>query len=203
MKTILILSLAVITTCCLSGTFLGTSLPGIFGTTEDDVEPGDDISPGNDVLPETFTSTEAPTKAPTEESIPEPIATEQWGEIFTTLSKARVDNGATAPEFTLPLQGPAVCTATKILTYHWNYGDGVTPGTIALQGSDGSYYGPYQASGEDGMGGVPNANWVIFVNIPIVQQVTYTVINSDPETWAQNSETGGVGIAIIWGACQQ
>ncbi len=130
-----------------------------------------------------------------------PIPTEQWGEIFQVMSHSAVENGARSPEFTLPLHGPAVCTVTKILTYHWNYGSGVTPGTIALQGSDGTYYGPYAASGEDGMGGVPNANWVVFVNIQIVQSVTYTVIDSDPGTWAQNGETGGEGITIVWGVC--
>jgi len=139
----------------------------------------------------------------TETPTPEPIPTERWGEIFSTSNKSGVSNGASSPEFTLPLQGPLFCKVTKILTYHWNNGNGATPGTIALQGSDGSYYGPYQASGEDGMGGVKNANWVVFVDILIMQQVTYTVIDSDPATWAQNSGTGGVGMTIVWGACSQ
>lgn len=213
MKTILILSLVVMTTCCLSGSFLGTSFPEVFGTkaaateTGDDLAPGFDIEPGGDVLPPVTSSTTTPTQAPTEISFenytPEPIPTERWGEIFTTINKNGVSNGAISPEFTLPLQGPAFCRATKILTYHWNNGNGVTPGMIALQGSDGSFYGPYQASGEDGMGGVKNANWVVYVDIVLMQQVTYTVIDSDPATWAQNSGTGGAGMAIVWGACSQ
>ena len=72
MKTILILSLVVMTTCCLSGSFLGTSFPEVFGTkaaateTGDDLAPGFNIEPGGDVLPPVTSSTTTPTQAPTE-----------------------------------------------------------------------------------------------------------------------------------------
>jgi hypothetical protein len=91
---------------------------------------------------------------------------------------------------------------TKIQTYHWNYGQGQTPGTIALQGQDGKTISLWQASGEPGMGGVPDAYWVVQPNV-VLPAGEYTVIDSDPATWSQNSETGGRGIARIWGIAGQ
>jgi hypothetical protein len=83
------------------------------------------------------------------------------------------------------------------LTYHWNDAEGMSsPGTIGLRAADGTMYGPWQATGLDGQGGVPNANWVVNPNI-IIPPGAYTVIDSDPSTWSQNEETGGAGMA--WG----
>jgi hypothetical protein len=85
----------------------------------------------------------------------------------------------------------------EILTYHWNDGQGMpAPGTISLKAADGTMYGPCQALGQDGQGGVPNAAWVIHPNF-ILPPGTYTVIDSDPASWSQNEETGGAGMA--WG----
>jgi hypothetical protein len=89
-------------------------------------------------------------------------------------------------------------TITKIQTYHWNYGSGQVPGTILLQDASGNQYGPWRASGEPGMGGVPDAYWIVRPNAPLSPGV-YTIVDSDPATWSQNSETGGRGIAHVWG----
>jgi hypothetical protein len=66
-----------------------------------------------------------------------------------------------------------------------------------LRASDGTPYGPWQATGEPGQGGVPDAAWVVRPNI-VIPPGTYTVLDSDPSTWAQNQETGGAGMA--WGS---
>lgn len=91
---------------------------------------------------------------------------------------------------------------TKIGTYHWNDGKGTQiPGTIGLvDGKNWKVYGPWQASGVPGMGGVPNAYWI--VTIPNGQDLpvgTYTVLDSDPSTWAYNSETNNCGVVSIVG----
>ncbi|MDM7911679.1 MAG: hypothetical protein QUS09_01130, partial [Methanotrichaceae archaeon] len=121
------------------------------------------------------------------------------GLILDVNTLGAVDNNPTSPT-TFVLDRPF--NVTKIQTYHWNYGQGQTPGTIALQNLDGKTIGPWQASGELGMGGVPNAYWVVHPNV-VFPAGEYTVIDSDPATWSQNSETGGRGIARIWGIAAQ
>jgi hypothetical protein len=110
-----------------------------------------------------------------------------------------VDNNPSSPT-TFSLDRPF--KITKIQTYHWNYGQGQTLGTIAMQDGNGKTFGPWQASGEPGMGGVPNAYWVVQPNI-VLPAGEYTIIDSGPATWSQNSETGGRGIVQIWGIAGQ
>ena len=106
----------------------------------------------------------------------------------------------------LALNGPSEPTlftikeawlVSEIRTYHWNQGSGAKPGTIGLKRDTGDLYGPWQAAGQTGQGGVSNAYWVVHPNI-ILSPGTYTVIDSDPATWAQNYQTGGAGMA--WGS---
>jgi hypothetical protein len=83
---------------------------------------------------------------------------------------------------------------TDIVDYHWNQAKGTAaPGTISLKAGDGTLYGPWQASGTPGSGGVVNAYWLVHPNI-VLPPETYTVIDSDESTWAQ---TGGAGMS--WG----
>jgi hypothetical protein len=87
-------------------------------------------------------------------------------------------------------------TITRLRTYHWNQGRGTpAPGTIGVQGPDGRVYGPWQAAGTPGQGGVPNANWEVEPAVTLAPG-TYTVLDSDPASWGYNAETGGQG--IIW-----
>ena len=92
-------------------------------------------------------------------------------------------------------------TITKIGTYHWNSGQGTpAPGTIGLQDQNGKTYGPWQASGAPGMGGVPNANWIATLKTRLdLPAGTYKVIDSDPSTWAYNSESGDCGVVSVIG----
>ena len=122
---------------------------------------------------------------------PTPSAAEE--EFFRVASLGVAYNGATEPT-TFSIDESWL--VTYILTYHWNNASGATPGTIGLRASDGTTYGPWQATGEPGSGGVPNAYWVVKPNI-VIPPGTYTVLDSDPSTWAQNEETGGAGIS--WG----
>jgi hypothetical protein len=119
-----------------------------------------------------------------------PVAEQQ---IFVVTSIGVANNGATKATRFLTNRPWLV---TRIITYHWNNGHGVTPGTISLRADDGTTYGPWQAKGEPGSGGVPDAYWVVTPNINIPPGA-YTVLDSDPSTWSQNEETGGAGMA--WG----
>ncbi len=86
---------------------------------------------------------------------------------------------------------------TEIITYHWNNAKGATPGTIALRSAN-KTYGPWKATGKPGQGGVPNAYWVVYPN-ETIPAGTYTVIDSDPNTWSQNSESNGEGFVQVFG----
>jgi hypothetical protein len=88
-------------------------------------------------------------------------------------------------------------TIVMIATYHWC--DGEYPGTISLQGEDGTVYGPWQAIGRDGSGGAANRYWEVDLsgglNLPAG---TYAIIDSRPETWSWTEDAGGRGISYVF-----
>ena len=105
-----------------------------------------------------------------------------------------VANGATAA---------ATFTTTKpwhivqVWTYHWNSAKGAAPGKIGLRDlRTGKVYGPWQATGSDGQGGVPNANWTANVKVDLPAG-RYRVTDSSPASWAQNAESGGRGFFYV------
>ncbi len=126
---------------------------------------------------------------------PSPSPTAKGNVIFNNGNTGGVfNNPSRATTFTL--RAPHVITL--ITNYHWNNGRGATPGTIALRGSDGRTYGSWRTSGSPGQNGVPNANWNASPNVTLPAG-TYTVVDSNPATWAQNSESGGAGHTKIEG----
>ncbi len=126
---------------------------------------------------------------------PSPSPSAKGKVIFTNGNTGGVyNNPSRATTFTL--REPHVITL--VTNYHWNNGRGATPGTIALRGSDGRTYGSWRAAGSPGQGGVPNADWNAAPNVTLPAG-TYTVVDSDPSTWAQNSESGGAGHTRVEG----
>lgn len=98
---------------------------------------------------------------------------------------------------------PANITLTKpvrlkqLTTYHWNYGLGTSAiGTVEIIDQSGKSLGIWNGTGSEGQGGVINANWIFNMDISLPAG-TYTIKDSDPSTWAQNSDTGGIG--MYWG----
>jgi hypothetical protein len=81
---------------------------------------------------------------------------------------------------------------TQIVSYHWNNGQGAPGGTIALQDSAGKIFGPWPVTVRNGV------YWEVNREIRLPAG-TYTVIDSDPSTWAQNSQSGGKGMVEIRG----
>lgn len=89
-------------------------------------------------------------------------------------------------------------TIVKVTTYHWNSGQGASPGTIGIRASDGTTYGPWQARGLEGQGGVPDATWETTMQ-ETLPPGAYEVVDSDPSTWAQNAQSGGQGFFVVFG----
>lgn len=100
---------------------------------------------------------------------------------------------------TFTLARPALIT--NVMTYHWNDGGGQDPGSITLMHQDGTRYGPWQAHGNLGQGGVPDAYWMCEPNV-VVKAGVYVILDSDTNTWAQNDLSQNAGICEIKGVLQ-
>ncbi len=113
------------------------------------------------------------------------------------------DNGNIYVVYTQPDSAPILwlerrTRITAITTYHWNDGRGADPGFIGLADTGGRVFGPWGAEGFPGQGGVRDAYWTVRPNITLPAG-SYTVIDSDPESWAHNEATGGAGMVRIEG----
>jgi len=116
-------------------------------------------------------------------------------EFFSITNVDVVANSPTAPSVFTTSEAQAV---SRVRTYHWNNGQGATPGTIWLLDDQGEIaYGPWQATGAPGQGGVPNAYWDAAVEFTLLAG-TYEVMDSDPSTWAHNAESGGRGMTWLY-----
>ncbi len=90
-----------------------------------------------------------------------------------------VMNGGKSPRFTLR-------TPTRInfvMNYHYNNGQGASPGTIGFRRSDGKMFGPWPATA------VNKVYWILNPQISLPAG-TYEVIDSDPASWSQNGPNG-------------
>lgn len=87
---------------------------------------------------------------------------------------------------------------SKIEDYHWNYGRGAPGGTIALRTVSGAIYGPWTVTTSSGQGGAPNVIWSCTPDV-VIPAGTYTVVDSDPATWSQNSQSDGRGFSKVAG----
>ncbi len=105
---------------------------------------------------------------------------------------------------------------TKILTEHWNYGLGATPGSIGLRSLDSNQLvGTWQAVGTSRMlRNAPGTNWpaqnekpphhywVIQPNITLPPG-RYEVVDSSPATWSTSSEIEYRGSSLVVGSAAQ
>ena len=115
--------------------------------------------------------------------------------LFDSMNGYGVGNGPTAPA-TFTIGQPHVLTS--ITTYHWNDGRGTRAGTIGLRDAAGRVFGPWAVAGSPGQGGVPNAFWIATPNVTLPAG-TYTIIDSEPSTWSQNSQSGNRGMSAVKG----
>ena len=120
------------------------------------------------------------------------------GDLFNNTNAYGVLNAPTrATTFTLT----SSAHITELVTYHWNNGQGATPGIIGLRAPSGQTYGPYKAHGTSGQNNAPNVNWVADVNVT-VPAGPYVVLDSNPATWSQNVASGAQGFTIVRGTYQ-
>ena len=97
--------------------------------------------------------------------------------------------GGTSPE----VVHDRVYYVTEVTTYHAGWGPDAPPaGTISMRHEDGTVYGPWQAEVVNG------AYWTAHPDLEMPAG-TYTLIDSDPSTWAQNSASGGTGMGWAYG----
>ena len=83
-------------------------------------------------------------------------------------------------------------------TYHWNNARGRKPGRIGFRHESGKVFGPWQAFGKPGQGGVPDAYWAVEAS-PVLPPGLYTITDSDPSTWATNAGNGFRGFFNLQG----
>lgn len=83
---------------------------------------------------------------------------------------------------------------TEVCTYHSDgSGNNMGPaGTIALKADDGTTYGPWQATLRS------DVYWIVNPDQDLPAG-NYTVIDSNPATWAQNSGSSGQGMGWAYG----
>lgn len=113
-------------------------------------------------------------------------------ELFQNGNPMEVFSGGTLTKITLdkPVK------LKELTTYHWNDGKGKSPvGTVEILDQSGKSLGSWTGTGSDGQGGVIDANWIFSPDISLPAG-SYTIKDSDPSTWSQNSGTGGMG--MIW-----
>jgi hypothetical protein len=114
--------------------------------------------------------------------------------LFDNTNKAGVQNGPSNATI-FRLDTPRV--VTYIMTYHY-FNDGKAPGSILLIHSDGTIYGPWQAKGRMGQGGVIDAIWEVYPDVELKPGM-YLIIDSDFKTWSRNAESGNQGHALVKG----
>ena len=108
--------------------------------------------------------------------------------VFKVGNDAGVSNGGTPTTVSLNKDTWMV----DLWTYHWNNGRGQPAGKTAMIAADGTVYGPWQTELVNGVYWVAKPQtWL--------KAGSYTVCDSDPSTWAQNSGTSGQGMAWATG----
>lgn len=114
--------------------------------------------------------------------------------IYMNSNNRGVQNGPTKAT-TFVINTPHL--VTFIYTYHYLNG-GKLPGKIGLKHADGTIYGPWRAEGAVGPGGIPNAYWFVLPYVEI-KPGSYTVTDSDNETWSYNRRSSNAGFTVIRG----
>jgi len=165
---------------------------------------------GNPSGSPTATTTPRPTQpaggssgAPAGTTMPTPTAAEMCGgpgtQVFDNWNGGAVSGGGNRTVFdTSKFGGPAraVYCLTSIATYHWNDGKGAAPGEITL--SDDEHGMAWKAEAAPRPDKIPS-DWVVneFPDGPIYLRGSYKVEDASPETWSQNSTSGGLGFVRV------
>ena len=101
--------------------------------------------------------------------------------LWTSMNIYRIQNGAR--EYYVIFTLDKDCVVTSLMTYHYLSG-GAKPGQLTLYAETGEQWGPFQAVGTDGQGGVKNANWIVDTGELALPAGRYALADSDPGTWS-------------------
>ncbi|MFO1015056.1 MAG: hypothetical protein U1E50_14975 [Caulobacteraceae bacterium] len=134
----------------------------------------------------------SPPASPTPAFAPAPAPSAAVRPVFKVGNDGAVFNRPSRPTVFMLTQPTLI---VKLTDYHWNGGRGAPAGRIALRDEAGRTWGPWQAVLINGV------YWEIRPNI-VLPAGRYTVIDSDPATWAQNAATGGAGMSWADGVPQ-
>lgn len=145
-------------------------------------------------IPEPTPSLPEPLTLPEPVAQPQPEETKEETIFYNANDQGVLPQPTRSTQFTLktPIR------LTYMMNYHWTQNNQGTPGTIALKHENGTMYGPWQTRAPREGGRPNNAIWECSPDVLLIKG-TYTVLDSQPETWAQNQGTGGRGITEIRG----
>ena len=115
--------------------------------------------------------------------------------IFSTFNTSDVSNKPTEGTTFTVAEG-STFDIWSITTYHWNNGQGAKPGQIKLL-RGGSVIGSWDTKGRSG-NGKQDVYWDMTTHITIPEG-EYEIVDSDPDTWSCNSESGNKGFVEIRG----
>lgn len=107
--------------------------------------------------------------------------------VIDTWTGGTAVNGGVAPGFTTNSQN--LCLV-RIENYHWNNGQGATPGKIGLTVLNAARVinvGPFDAVGSAGQNNAPNVNWTATPPAQVVINGLYGVTDTDPATWSYDA----------------
>jgi len=124
--------------------------------------------------------------------------------LFDTFNIAPVTQQAGGPPNATTFTLSGASWISTVETYHYNNGNGATAGTLSLQDGSGHVFGPYPAVGYTAQSvvGTPSVAWIATFNL-YLGPGTYTVIDSDPNTWSFNTGPGssnGSGFLRVTGS---
>jgi hypothetical protein len=101
-------------------------------------------------------------------------------------------NGGSAPTVSaIGRQNGYVLKA--MFTYHWNDGHGSVPVNPMIGFTQ---FDPWPVHVEPATNNVP-ANWIATIPAGVILSGTYTVYDSEPATWSQNSGSNGGGFTVV------
>ncbi len=117
------------------------------------------------------------------------------GTLYNTFNTEPVKGN---PPFANKVKFDKAMVVTRIITFHYNEGNGAPAGTITLEGRKKETGGPWQARNAPGSDGTPNEKWICEPNARM-EAGTYKVVVSDEKSWSFNTKSGRKGMVIIEG----
>lgn len=114
--------------------------------------------------------------------------------LYTTFNAEPVKG---SPSFDNKVKFSKAMVVTRIITFHYNGGQGAVAGTIYLEGKKGAG-GAWQARNAPGSDGNPLGKWICEPNERF-EAGNYKLTVSDTKSWSTNPKAGKKGMVIIEG----